>query len=262
MEFFWRERTDRERGIVMSKKTSNAEASIGLERLAEEKSIEHRALLLHAMQSPKKRSMRATSRAVGKTAPTIKAYSKRWRWEERIRNAGAAHDAVAQKIYNEVYFSEFGMREIAVIEKKICAPITVVGTTTQEVASAVKKTISSSAQKADTIFDESLKAQHLELVDRSIQYISDMLAQGEIRVGLKDLPLMIELRSQITGEAEADRQAGSTVIAETIRVKDAKANGGDLIEAMLEDSKELVAIFEALALGGKYEKQKQTGEVE
>ncbi len=241
----------------MVSEDKNTEPPVGLKRLAEEKTIEHRALLLHAMQNPKKRSMRATSRAIGKTAPTISSWSKRHSWEERIRSAGAAHDAVAQKLYNEIYFSDFGMREIAVIEKKICAPITVVGTTTQEVAAAVTKTISSSEKKAETIFDESLKAQHLDLVDRSIQYISDMLAQGDIRVGLKDLPLMIELRAQITGEAEADRQAGSTVIAETIRVKDAKKSGGDLIAAMLEDSKELVAIFEALALGGKYKEQQE-----
>ena len=231
----------------------------GFAKRENEKDIQHRALLLHAMQSPKKRSMRATSRAIGKTAPTISTWANKNEWEARIKEAGAAHDAVAQKLYNSLYFSEFGMREIAIIEKRICAPITVVGNTTREVATAVNKTIENSVIKDEdrTVFDETLRGRHLDLVDRSIQYISDALAAGEIKVGLKDLPLMMELREKITGEAQADSEKGSTVIAETIRVKDAKSNGGDLINAMLEDSRELVAIFEALSMKGKYENQKE-----
>jgi len=92
-------------------------------------------------------------------------------------------------------------------------------------------------------------------VDRSIQYISDSLLAGDVKVTLKDLPVMLELRDNLTGkEREAD-QNGGTIIVETIRVKDAKKSGGDLIEAMLDDSRELVAIFEALSLQGKYPKQ-------
>ena len=233
---------------------------LSLARLKDEKEQAHRAFLLFAMQAPKKRSQRAVSKAVSVSAPTIGDWKKRFKWEDRIKEAGPAHDSIAQKTYNELYFKKMGMRELAVVEKKILAPISVVGTTPKPIAETVIKTVEKSVNtvnenKGSTLFDEQLKAKHLDLVDRSIQYISDSLLAGDVKVTLKDLPVMLELRDNLTGkEREAD-QNGGTIIVETIRVKDAKKSGGDLIEAMLDDSRELVAIFEALSLQGKYPKQ-------
>ena len=89
-------------------------------------------------------------------------------------------------------------------------------------------------------------------MDRSIQYISDCLQTGDVKVTLRDLPVMLDLRDHLTGKVKEDEAKGGSIVIETIRVKDAKKSGGDLIQAMLEDSKELVAIFESLSLQGKY----------
>lgn len=245
----------------MSKKKNTT----SLARLKDEKEQAHRAFLLYAMQAPKKRSQRSVSKAVSVSAPTIGDWKKRFEWEERIVKGGPAHDVVAQKLYNELYFKKQGMREIAVIEKKIIAPISVVGTVPRPIAEQVSQTVEKSVStvkenRESTLFDNQLKARHLDLVDRSIKYISDSLLAGDVKVTLKDLPVMLELRDNLTGKEKEESKSGS-IIVETIRVKDAKKNGGDLIEAMLDDSKELVAIFEALSFQGKHAQQKEIDHV-
>ena len=79
---------------------------LSLARLEDEKEQAHRAFLLFAMQAPKKRSQRCVSKAVSVSAPTIGDWKKRFMWEERIKEAGPAHDSIAQKTYNELYFKK------------------------------------------------------------------------------------------------------------------------------------------------------------
>lgn len=225
-------------------------------KLENEDARQHRAILLYAMQAPNKRSMRATGQAIGVSTPTISDWKKKFSWADRMLNTGPAHDAIAQRTYQELYFAEYGMREIAVVEKRIVNVQSIVSTTTKEIGTAVQDTVKESQElinqdRKDTRFDEQMKARHLDLVDRSIQYISDALMTGDVKVTLKDLPTMLELRDNLTGKAKEDDNKGSVII-ETVRVKDAKANGGDLIDAMLEDSQELVAIFTALSMKGKH----------
>jgi len=230
--------------------------STPMAKYKDERQEAHRAFLLYAMQAPKKRSQRSVALAIGFSTPTIGTWRKRFSWEERISLSGAAHDAIAQKTYNELYFKKIGMREIEVVEKNILAPISVIGTTPKPIADQVMRTVEKSlssvnSQRGSTIFDEQMKSRHLDLVDRSIQYIADCLQTGDVKVTLKDLPVMLDLRDTLTGKVNANEK-GSSIIIETIRVKDAKKSGGDLISAMLDDSKELVAIFEALSLQGKH----------
>lgn len=232
-----------------------------------EKARQHRAILLYAMQAPNKRSMRATAQAVGVSTPTISEWKKKFVWSDRILNTGPAHDSIAQRTYQELYFEDLGMREIAVVEKRIVNVQSIASTTTKEIGTAVQETVKESQElinqdRKETRFDEQMKARHLDLVDRSIQYISDALLSGDVKVTLKDLPTMLELRDNLTGKAKENENKGSVII-ETIRVKDAKANGGDLIDAMLADSQELVAIFTALSMKGKHPtNENQTNDLE
>ena len=229
--------------------------------LDDENERQHRALLLYAMQAPAKRSMRATGHAVGVSTPTISDWKKKKNWADRILATGPAHDAIAQRTYQELYFKDFGMREIAVIEKRVVNVQSIVSTTTKEIGTAVQDTVKESQElinqdRQESRFDDQMKARHLDLVDRSIQYISDALTCGDVKVTLKDLPTMLDLRDQLTGKAKEGENKGSVII-ETVRVKDAKANGGDLVHAMLADSQELVAIFTALSMKGKHPSHQQ-----
>lgn len=248
----------------MSKDKTSSKANMAL--LDKEKKKQHRAFLLYAMCAAKKRSMRAIGKAVGVSTPTISDWKTKFKWADRMLNAGPAHDAIAQKMYQELYFEEIGMREIAMIEKRIVNVQSVVATTTKEIGTAATAAVKDSieqinADKATTVFDDEMKARHLDLVDRSIQYISDALLSGDVKVTLKDLPTMLELRDQLNGKAKEDESKGSIII-ETIRVKDAKKNGGDLIQAMLDDSHELVAIFTALSMKGKHPSNEQSEDLE
>lgn len=246
--------------MCMSKNKTSSKANMAL--LDKEKKRQHRAFLLYAMCAAKKRSMRLISKAVGVSTPTIADWKKKFKWADRMISAGPAHDAIAQKMYQDLYFEEIGMREIAMVEKRIVNVQSVVATTTKEIGSAASAAVKDSldqinSDKASTVFDDEMKARHLDLVDRSIQYISDALLSGEVKVTLKDLPAMLELRDDINGKAKEGDKKGSIII-ETIRVKDAKASGGDLIDAMLSDSQELVAIFTALSMKGKHPSNHET----
>ena len=58
------------------------------------------------------------------------------------------------------------------------------------------------------------------------------------------------------------KQEGGRLVAESVRVKDAKASGGDIVEAMYEDAQEIAALLGALRMRGKSNVHHQEEEVE
>ena len=135
-----------------------------LARRENESEIAHRALLLYAMQTPTKRNKRATARAIGKANSTMHSYTKKNNWDDRI--VGATVDAEAQQLYRQLYFDKVGMKEIAMIEDNIIAPISVMGNSTCPVSDTIKRTIESTKPKEkSTVFEEELKRKHLSLVN-------------------------------------------------------------------------------------------------
>ena len=155
----------------------------------------------------------------------------------------------AQELYKSLYFAMYGMREIAMIEKYILSPVTVVGSTPRSVADTVTRVVEQSNPKKSQVFTDELKRKHLTLVDAGIGYIAQGIKNGDLKRSLRDLPLLMQLRREITGENKEEKN--STIILESVRVKTAKANGGDIVEAMYEDAQELVAILGALASAKK-----------
>ena len=73
---------------------------------------------------------------------------------------------------------------------------------------------------------------------------------GDVRRSLRDIPLLMQLRADLTGENKTD-STSSGVILESVRVRDAKKNGEDVVEALYEDATELAAILQALSVRGK-----------
>jgi hypothetical protein len=55
----------------------------------------------------------------------------------------------------------------------------------------------------------------------------------------------------MTGSGQKGK--GAALVVESIRVRDAKDNNGDIVEALHEDAVELTAILEALKSRGKSE---------
>ncbi len=208
-----------------------------------ESEVAHRSFLLYAMQSEKRRNMRATARAVERSNTTVRNYSKSWDWAKRM---DIPHIEVkAQELYKSLYFAMYGMREIAMIEKYILSPVTVVGSTPRSVADTVTRVVEQSNPKKSQVFTDELKRKHLTLVDAGIGYIAQGIKNGDLKRSLRDLPLLMQLRREITGENKEEKE--SAILVESVRVKTAKSMGTDIVEAMYEDAQELVAILGALA---------------
>ncbi len=218
----------------------------GLERQKGESEVAHRSLLLWGMQTPKRRNRRAVGRAVGRSHATIGEFAKRWKWKERTSSLTA--DAECQALYRELYFEKYGMAEIGVIQKNIASAVTVMGTTPRNVTEAVKKTMGHTPKPGDKL-DKEIKKKHLMLIDAAIGYIAQGIKEGDIRRTLRDLPTLLTLRNELVGENKP--QEGSRLVSESVRVKDAKASGGDVVEAMYEDAQEITAILGALRMRGK-----------
>ena len=209
----------------------------------------HRALLLYAMCSPKKRSLRAVSRAMGLSAPTISEYRKRWVWEERMDAEGLTVESKAQELYRVLYTSSQGMREVSVIQDRIITPISVVGNTPRGVADTVELAIKNTEKPAETEFDKEVKSKHLMLIDAAIAYVAKSLKHGDIKASFRDLPMLIGLRNELVDDGE--KSVSERKLLESIRVRDAKASGSDIVEAMYEDSLEITSVLRSLTSRNK-----------
>lgn len=217
-------------------------------KLPRESGNAYRGFLLWAMQTPHKRAVRPVSKALQKSYPTVRDYSIRWLWSERAK--AVTSDAEAQAIYRRIYFKTYGMSEIAMVEKNIVAPISVMGNMPRDIADAVDRTVRETNPPKSTVFSTEVKRKHLMLIDAAIGYVAQGIKTGDVRRSLRDIPLLMQLRSELTGENKSG-DSSSGVVLESVRVRDAKKNGGDIIEALHEDATELAAILHALASRGK-----------
>lgn len=204
----------------------------------------HKAFLLWCMQNPTRRNISAVSRAVKKSVSTIREYRLRWEWDERSTAITAESEAIS--MYRQLYFDTHGTSEIDCVRKNITATISVTGTAPRNVVEAVEKSIKK--PEKETVFDQEMKRKHLMLIDAAIGYIAQGIKDGDIKRTLRDLPTLINLRKEIT---DVGSSSNSRLVAESIRVRDAKANNGDIVEAMYEDAVELTAILGALKSRGK-----------
>ena len=219
-----------------------------LQQLHNEGKNAYRAFLLWTMQTPAKRKLNPIAKGMELTYQTINQYRKTWHWDRRIEKEPLA-DQKCQAIYRKVFFDEYGMREISMIEKNIVAPISVLGNTPRDIADAVDKAIGKTNQPKSDMFTKEVKRKHLMLIDAAIGYIASGIKSGDVRRSLRDLPLLLQLRKELNGEGQKTQSGG--IVIESIRVRDAKANNGDLVEALYEDAVEMTAILEALKSRGK-----------
>tara|TARA_R110000824_G_scaffold130025_3_gene291676 strand:- start:1155 stop:1793 length:639 start_codon:yes stop_codon:yes gene_type:complete len=194
------------------------------------------------MQSASLRNQRAVGRALGRSASTIREYLVRWSWKDRIGSETV--ESEAQALYRELYFDKHGIGEIEAVRKNILSPITSVSPLPQGVADAVERSIRESKPDGGTVFSDEMKRRHLMLLDAAIGYVAQGIRDKEIRRTLRDLPLLLQLRSELS-DGESGKQTGRMLV-ESARVSDAKARGEDIVDAMYEDVCELQAVLGAI----------------
>lgn len=219
--------------------------------LKDEKSHMHRAFLLWAMQSKAKRNQRAVSRALNCSHTSINTWMNRFKWKERAGTISS--ETEAQQLYRHMYMKQHGTSEIQCVEHNIVSPVSA-GTVPRGVASSVQSAMNKTSQKLTNIHEKEVKRKQLMLLDASIAYVAQGMKDGSLKRNMRDLPLLIQLRNQLM-EHETNQNTAAGIVHESIRVKEAKEKGKNVIAAMYEDAKELTSILGSLSVVGQGEKE-------
>ena len=226
--------------------------------LANEKALAHRCFLLWAMQAPDKRNARAAGRAVGRADGTVRQYRRRYDWDERVTQVPLPV-VTAQATYRALYYPNFKMRELVEIEDLLEVPFLPDSPIPRSVGEAVSRAVAPMVQKTDSQEERErgIKRKHLSLVDGAIGMLARQIAAGAIKASLRDLPILLELREEIRRQIDPSLGGGVGILppVESIRVAQAKAAGGDILEAMLADAQEMTAILSALVAANQIKAQ-------
>lgn len=210
-----------------------------------ERPVEHRALLLYAMQDEAKRSCRATARAMSRGDKTIRRWRTKHDWDDRIDAAGLTCCLDAIRRYRSKYFHRYGPRELRCIERNMATPVF----EDEEQAidgegPATKHAVQRSLESEDVRLQD---RRHMAALDMAIAKVVRNIQDGGVKLSARDLPVYMKLRQAI-----ADRLAPAPVaqpggkLVESTRVRMARQDGTSLVEAWHEDALELVAITSAL----------------
>ena len=214
-------------------------------RRKKESEVAHRCFLLWAMQMPNKRNVRLTARSSNRSEATLRDFKKRWEWVDRASDITS--DVEAQTMYRKLYVSKVGTKEIEVVEKNIATPISKIGTIPRSVAQIVDKTIKHQERelkKKDP--EEEMRRKHVGLIDAAIGYIAAGIRDGDVKANIRDIPLLIQMRNMILKLEDANKTP--QIVLESLRVRQAKDTGGDIIEAMIEDGEELLMILKSVRI--------------
>jgi hypothetical protein len=228
-----------------------------LERWTGERVKRHRAMLLWAMQAPGERSKRAVGRALGMVDGTVRKYAKRGRWSERLPNEGS--DAIALALYRELYIADFGAVELKHVARNVRLPMAEhltddpdgqamheAGERARDVAKRANQATKQAAAQALQEHQRDRKAdadKHIKLIDASLGLVAKRVVKGEVRVTLRDIPVLLEYRERLVQIAGGNAVGTNGVVLESARLKHAKETGGDIVAAMHEDALELCAIL-------------------
>ncbi len=216
-----------------------------LDRRKKEKHLQHRALLLWAMQHPDKRSLRAVARAIARPESTLRGWMRTKNWAGRGSDPDSEDMAIV--IYRRLYLKEWGKIEIPEVQQFVVVPLS-----TTIKGDPPPSDVVDDIRKAETVVQQeilrrgknkdTLRDKHVDLVDGALGYVVQEMKGKRIRATLRDIPTLLEARAHLTGDGSAEGAAAT----ETVRVRSTRVAGGDVIEAMWEDIEELQVIVGAL----------------
>ena len=214
-------------------------------RRKKESEIAHRCFLLWAMQMPKKRNVRLTARASNRSEATLRDFKKRWEWVGR--SSDLTSDVEAQTMYRKLYVSKVGTKEVEIVEKNIATPISKIGTLPRSISHLVDKTIKHQERELKKKNpEEEMRRKHVGLIDAAIGYIAAGIRDGDVKPNIRDIPLLLQMRNMILKVEEANKTP--QIVLESLRVRQAKTMGTDIIEAMIEDGEELLMILKSVRI--------------
>lgn len=224
----------------------------GLARLPEEDDRQYRSFLLYAMQDPDRRAQRAVWRALGRNCAesAIANWRKRYSWDERVVMEGS--DSAAAVVYGKLYYRRFSMGEVQHLTDNLKQPFKApnVG---NEVPSKLEGLLDAEAKHAE---QQSHKRAKLagQIGDLVMRKIAKTVADDKYEAKLSDVNHVEMLykvsaasRTSVTAATGNESRADLPHLSE--RVEQAKKTGDTriLLDALLEDTRELAVIMEVVA---------------
>ena len=210
-----------------------------LAKLTDEKEKEHRAFLLWAMQTPPNKN--SVGRIFDLTPAGIGYWSKRFLWEKR-RQESQTVAVECQALYRQLYYGTYGESEVKQLGMWLETPVSNVPVN-QDIVDKVREIVKNSPEDPKTLREKKIRERHLTALDAAIGYLMQGIKDGSIRRNLRDLPILIQLREEMGGDKKGQAPA---MVVESLRVQNAKASDGNVIEAMYEDAMELSVILKNL----------------
>lgn len=205
---------------------------------------EHRAFLLYSMQTPPNKSK--VARIFDRTSAGIGYWSKRFHWDKR-RGESQTVAVECQALYRELYYETKGETEVKQLGMWLETPVSAVPVN-QDIVDKVRDIVKNSPEDPRTMREKKVRDRHLSALDASIAYLMQGIKDGSIRRSLRDLPILIQLREELGGDKLGQ---GGQLVVESLRVRQAKKNGGNVIQAMFEDAEELSIILKNLMNTGE-----------
>ena len=210
-----------------------------LAQLKCESSDEHRAFLLYSMQTPPNKSK--VAKIFDRTSAGVGYWSKRFYWDRR-RVESQTIAVECQALYRELYYGSKGESEVKQLGMWLETPVSAIPVN-QDIVDKVRDIVKNSPEDPKTVREKKVRDRHLTALDASIGYLMQGIKDGSIRRTLRDLPILIQLREELGGDKSSE---GNQLVVESLRVQQAKKNGGNVIQAMFEDAEELSIILKNL----------------
>lgn len=208
-----------------------------------EHDLEYRAFLLWSMMRNK--SKRLVAHAVGKSQPGITYWEKRFQWKRRIKPTEKTHNIQAQVMYRERFYKKFGETEVKQIGMWLNTPVEN-KPVDKDILEEVKKALKSSANNENRDEKKKTLSRHKDVVNAGIAYVLKQFNAGTLRANLSDLPKLIEMSLRLEGIEEQIHTNNAPMIVESMRVKQAREKGSNIVEAMYQDAEELANILKNL----------------
>lgn len=215
----------------------------------------HRALLLYAMQDEDRRSYRAVAKAVGRSDGTIRRWKDAGNWHERIEKAGEAAQPLAIKLYHDLYRKRWGREETRLVEPNMSVPTDPLDRMPGEDEHGqpvATPGVRLARQRAlDDPMLRKLQSRYARFLEGAVaRFAQDMVAGKagskirNVTEAIAAMNLSMRIQAELDGtDTPADLVAP---VVETVRVRQAKASGGDIMAAIHDDAVEIVAITTAL----------------
>jgi len=237
----------------------------------------YRAFLLYAMMDPQGRILKRVVEAMSRAYNTVKHWRKTNLWDERLalheRGGDDNANAWAVRIYRVWCAPNYGRSEIATIEPHMSIAFDVaepaptmdadeMGVSQLMAAKKEVENVGRSANGGSGNQQERRTRHQMTVLDALIAKSAKAVNEGKLKVRtVSDLAIAIKVRNELAmvlGDVGTKGVAASpTDFQESYRVRLAQSKDGDIIQARLEDAREVMQILE----GVKAARALQRGEI-